>query len=271
MSLKLKDSSKDYDYEEKDLVSALRSIGIKRGDIVFSHVGMGMLGIPKEGLDQDIISDLIYRAFMEVLGSKGTMLVPTYTYSFCRGETFDVRNSPSTVGYFTEKFRKRPGVRRSLEPIFSVAGIGPKTEALFRDIPMACFGQDCIYERLVKAGTYICNVGVGFRYATFVHYAEQTAGVPYRFMKTFKGKIIDYEGNETETEIEYYVRNAVDDETTFPNLRRLEKDVRRKGLCRSSLVGRGEITCIRCSDLLRLCIEGIKRDPWYLAEGQKKG
>ena len=265
-----KQEYRGYDYNREELVSAIEAVGIKRGDIVFSHVSMGMLGIPKEGLDQDNISDLIYSAYRQVLGPHGTMLVPTYSYSFCRGEIFDAKNTPSTVGYFTEKFRKRQGAKRSLEPIFSVAGIGPHVEELFKDLPGESFGKGCIYDRLVKAQACICNIGVGFRYATFVHYAEQTAGVPYRHMKRFSGDIIDHEGKKRHEEIDYYVRNEVDDQKTFPDLSRLEKDAREKGLCRSAEVGRGEVTCIKCPDLLKLCLEGIKRDPWYLAHGPKE-
>lgn len=257
----------EYHYDKEELKAALGEAGICRGDIVFSHVGMGFLGYPKEGKCLDSMFTIISSAFLEVLGKEGTMLVPTYTYSFCNGEAFDVRNSPSTVGEFTERFRKLPQAKRSIEPIFSVAGTGPKTEELFANLPMECFGPDCIYDRLVKADAAICNVGVGFRYATFVHYVEQLVGVPYRFKKTFTGDIIN--GNEIRKNVSivYYVRTTMDDRTTFPDLRRLEKEARELGCCRSAAVGKGEVTRIKCKDLLDLCVKGIKSDPWYLARG----
>jgi aspartate/methionine/tyrosine aminotransferase/aminoglycoside N3'-acetyltransferase len=261
-------SRNDYHYCKEDLVKALIDVGIKKGDIIFSHVGMGFLGYPKEGRDLDTMFDVVYGAFKEVLGKKGTILVPTYSYSFCKNEPFNVRDTPSTVGYFTEKFRKLPEAERSLEPIFSVAGIGPKTKSLIKDLPMISFGPDCIYERLLKNNAYVCNVGVGFRYATFVHYAERSVGIPYRFDKKFKGIIIDKNGKKRNAEIVYYVRNAVDDKTTLADLSRLERDVKEAGVLGSVPVGNGVVTRISCRDLFDFCLKSIKKDPWYLARGK---
>jgi aminoglycoside 3-N-acetyltransferase len=255
-----------YDYTKEDLIHAFHEIGIKKGEIVFTHVGMGFLGYPKEGKTLRKMFKVIYQAFEEVLGKSGTLLVPVYTYSFCNKEPFNVQNSSSTVGYFTEQFRKLPTVVRSVEPIFSVAGKGPAVKKLFKGLPDECFGKDCIYDRLVKAGGYICNVGVGFRYATFVHYAERSSGVSYRYNKVFEGEIVDG-SKEYHKKMTYYVRNAVNDKSTFPDLLRLERDATHFGDLTSTQVGRGRVTRISCKDLLKLCRQGIKKNPWYLARG----
>lgn len=39
---------KGFDYNQEDLLKAICSVGVNRGDIVFSHVGMSRLGSPKE-------------------------------------------------------------------------------------------------------------------------------------------------------------------------------------------------------------------------------
>ena len=195
--------------------------------------------------------------------------MPSYTYSFCRGEPFDIRNSPSTVGHFTEEFRKLPHVLRSRDPNFSVAGFGPMAHDLFRDLPLDSFGRDCIYDRLIRARASICNVGVGFRYATFVHHAEQMAGVPYRFRKIFSGTIVDGE-RTAQADSVYYVRSGLNDETTFPDLSRLEKDARESGHLAAKTVGRGVVTNIACCALYDCCIRGIRNNPWFLARGKKE-
>lgn len=261
--------NKGYHYDKEELKTALAEVGVQRGGVVFSHIGMGFLGYPKEGSDLDTMFSVIYNAFREVLGEEGTFLVPVYTYSFCKNEPFNVQNSQSSVGAFTEKFRKLPNVKRSIEPIFSVAGIGPMTEELFKDLPMECFGSDCIYERLVKANASICNIGVGFRYATFVHYVEQTVGVPYRFKKVFAGDIIEND-NRRHAEIVYYVRTGVGNESTFPDLGRLEEDAYRSGYLKSKNIGKGIITNISCRHLYDLCVRGVNKDPWFLARCKNK-
>lgn len=256
----------NYHYNKNDLKKALRAVGVNEGDIIFSHVGMGFLGYPQEGRDMKIMFDVISGAFLEVLGSRGNFIVPTYTYSFCRGEVFDPTDSPSTVGFFTEEFRKKSGVKRTRDPIFSVAGIGPMINELFEDLPADCFGPDCIYDRLKKVGAHICNIGVGFQFATFIHYVEETVGVPYRFKKIFRGQIVDGSNKATKEAI-YYVRNAEDDASTLPDLSRLEKDANISGSLKTAKVGLGFITKINCQNLFDLCVAGIKKDPWYLAKG----
>ncbi|MBU1165643.1 AAC(3) family N-acetyltransferase [Candidatus Micrarchaeota archaeon] len=254
----------NYHYTRDELVGALEEVGLKKGDIVFSHVGMGFLGYPKEGRDIDTIFDVIHGSLREVVGEEGTLIVPTYTYSFCKGEPFDIQNSPSTVGVYTEKFRKLPEAKRSMDPIFSVAGIGPKTEELFKGLPPTCFGEDCIYDRLVKKGGHICNIGVGFRYATFIHHAEKMASVPYRADKDFTGEVIDGKKKHHIT-MTFYARTGVDDTSTYSDLSRLEKEARTRRMCKSKAVGRGEITNISCRDMRDLAIEMIKKQPYYLA------
>jgi len=253
-----------FHYRKTDLIKAIRAAGVRAGDVVFSHVGMGMLGFPGEGSTEESAFNVIYNAFMEVLGPEGTLLIPTYSYSFCKGESFRPSTTPSDVGPFSERFRKLDSVKRSLGPIFSVAGLGPRVDELFRDLPHNCFGDDCIYQRLISIGARICNIGVGFRYATFIHHVEQMVGVPYRFLKLFTG-LIEGDGEPRKEGWLYYVRIWVDN--SWPDLRRLEKKARDTKICQSARVGLGEVTCIDCADLYELARAEVTKDPWFLAKG----
>lgn len=252
------------DYSYSDIVRALKSAGLKKGDTVFTHVGMGMLGYPEEGRSEKIIADMIVRAFFEVLGITGTLIVPAYTYSFCDNQEYNPLLSPSKVGFFTEYFRNLKGVKRSLDPIFSVSAKGPMTEKILADLPHECFGKDCVYDRLIKYNAKLCNIGVGFRYATFVHYAEQMLSVPYRFKKLFCGIVNDKSGSRKEGWI-YNVRILA--ENSYPDLRELEQYAMKKKKILRAPLGRGEVTCVRCSDMYKICEDNIKRDPWFLAKG----
>ena len=44
---------------------------------------------------------------------------------------------------------------------FSVAGLGPQAEQLLTQLPNTSYGNDCLYERLLKAGGKISGIGVG--------------------------------------------------------------------------------------------------------------
>jgi len=249
-------------YNRDQLVLALRQVGIESGDMIFSHIRL--LGSPEEGDSLETACSVMRDAFLEVLGEQGVWLIPTYSYSYCKREVYDPMGTPSDVGPFTNFFRQLAGVYRSLDPIFSVAGIGPGVEEFLADLPCDCFGLDCVYDRLLKRGGKICNVGVGIRIITFIHHVEQMMGVPYRFNKHFVGQTCR-DGVLQDQTWNYNVRILA--ENSIPDLSRLDTLARESGMLKVARVGRGEITCIACSDVWDLCVKGIKETPWFLASG----
>jgi len=255
-----------YGYDQ--LVAALNEVDVGAGDVVFSHVGLGMLGVCREGRTEDAAAQVLSRAFLDVLGPHGTWVVPTYSYSYCEGVVYDPETTIATIGPFPEFFRKLPGARRSLDPIFSVAVVGPRSGELVDDLPHDCFGRDSVYDRLRRLGATLCNVGVGFRYATFVHHVEQLVGVPYRFPKLFTGET--KAGDKLSTETWLYNVRDLGDPAALADLGRLERAAVDRGLVRTARVGRGELTTIGFRELWDVCSENIARDPWFLARGEAR-
>ena len=90
-----------YHYTQEDLENAFISVGLKEGDIVFSHSNIGFFGRPQGGQSVQYVFDLILAALFEVIGKEGTLVVPTFTYSFSKGEIFDLYNTVSECGTFS--------------------------------------------------------------------------------------------------------------------------------------------------------------------------
>jgi aminoglycoside 3-N-acetyltransferase len=256
-----------YEYGTEDLVRALRGAGLRAGDLAISHVGVGMLGLPREDRTAEAAHRSIVDAYTEVLGPSGTWVVPTYSYTLTRaGEVYDPATTPSEVGAFSEHVRSLPGFVRSRDPIFSVVARGPLAGTLLEDLPHDCFGPDSVYGRLLAHGGRIANAGVGFRYATYIHFCERTIGVPYRYDKAFTGPVRDISGDTHDETWTYHVR-ALDDPAGLPDLRRLEALARSCGAVGSAPVGIGEITVVDAGDMLALAREGVAADGWFLARG----
>ena len=92
-----------------DLVEALRASGIKSGDTVFVHSSLTSFGKLAQLKDRNVFLQAHVDALREAVGPTGTILLPTFTYSFCRNEPFDPKSSTSTVGtlkLFTRTFSK---------------------------------------------------------------------------------------------------------------------------------------------------------------------
>ncbi len=69
-------------YSDKDLIDAFYQLGIKRGDILCVHTELFNFGIPL--LFRNEFLQTILDCFFEVIGKEGTLIMPTFTYSFCK-------------------------------------------------------------------------------------------------------------------------------------------------------------------------------------------
>jgi aminoglycoside N3'-acetyltransferase len=173
-----------------DIVRALREAGLKPGDIVNVHCRLFTIGrlldTPAEQIPETYL-----RAFREVIGDQGTIVVPTGTTSFGRfGTPFVLEQSPSEFGVFSEHIRKSPGAVRSLHPIMSLTALGQDAEALANDHPRWNVGHDTIWDRMLQKGGKIVTVGIPPRNClTFVHHPESLACVPYMYNKILRGEV----------------------------------------------------------------------------------
>jgi aminopeptidase-like protein/aminoglycoside N3'-acetyltransferase len=263
-------SPRGTNYSRADLVNGLRLTGLGLGDVVFFQVSHRILGLAEGGTSEKELCELLYSAMRKVIGPEGTMLLPAFSFSFPRNEEFDTQTTPSIQGgwssslEFLEYFRRLPWVVRSADPIHSVAGLGPQAEKLLTRLPNTSFGDDCLYERLVKSDGKICGIGVGLAEAPFLHYVEETVGVPFRYRKLFTG-IIGQDGQRSK---QGWVSNVpIQASNGLPDGTRMEKIARAEGRCRVAEVGMGEVVSIGCRSFHELISREIARDPWITARG----
>src|SRR5450432_4197828 len=230
-----------------DLVRALRSTGLTPGDTVYFQVCSETLG-PAQGADGErALAALLYSALREAVGDHGTVVAPTYTFSFCRQEVFDPDATPTVPGLwntftaFPEFVRKLQGAVRSRDPIFSNAAVGPRAKELLGSVPAVCLGEDSVHARLRRVGGKICILVVGLYEAIFRHYVESISRVPWRFDKLFTGKIREH-GVERKEGWLYNVRIGAPNGN--PAGEALEALARRTGVCRTAPVGSGELVTV---------------------------
>ncbi len=254
-----------FHYSRSDLLGAIRAVGIGEGDIVSLQVSLGRLGMPRDvSPDYQALSELVIESFLDVLGPQGTLVVPTYSYSIGRGQLFEVETTCSVIGEFTEVFRKRNGVIRSRDPMLSSAGIGPASHRVLRTISQSCYGEGSTFHRLHEAGAKICTLGISLYFATFRHYIEEMAGVPFRFVKRFTGTVREGGQDSLETWT-YFAAPYV--ENSQPNGIALERLVRSAGLLAIAPVGRGEVMAINASQFFEFGCMALRQNPWLTAKG----
>lgn len=177
---------------ETDITDALRGLGIEPTDTLYVHSSLASaVRVAGEGASEKTATVI---AGLDGAVPDGRVIMPTFTYSFTRGEDFDVEGTPSTVGQLTEHFRLLPGARRIPDPIFSSAVRGPLEggwEQLLEVGDVDCFGAGSVFDYLRAVDAKLVFFGIGFKYCTYVHHVEWRLGVPYRYSKDFSGRITD--------------------------------------------------------------------------------
>ena len=61
-------------FNKENFIVALRKLGLKRGDNVFSHGNIGFFGYPEETENRNEISRIILNSFLNVIGDKEHLL-----------------------------------------------------------------------------------------------------------------------------------------------------------------------------------------------------
>jgi aminoglycoside 3-N-acetyltransferase len=252
---------KGYQYTYDDIVKTLKGLGISKGDSVFIHSNLTFFGMLDEANSAEEINEAFYRAFCEVIGDEGTIIVPTFSYSFCKNEKYDLLNSKSDCGMFTEYIRKLDGAMRSYDANFSVAAIGNLANEYTENAATHSFGKDSFWERFKgKKGKIVCmNFHKG---STFIHFIEKSLNVPYRYDKNFYGDIILNDKIIENQMFTHFVR-ALDKPEDFPTCDRMNEVCRATNKLKEAQLGRGDIIVYDASELFCTMQEILKVRPRF--------
>ncbi len=243
-----------------DIFEALCYANIEKGDIIFVHSDVSVFGKLGNIRDRDKFLGMILNAFKEAVGPEGTIIMPTFTYSFTKGETYCPETTPSTVGVLTEFFRKQNGVARTIHPIFSAAVWGKEKAYFTEGLSKDSFDDDSIFGKLRKKEGKLVFFGVDFHAMTFLHHIEQKHGVPYRYMKSFTGriKVGDKEYEDTYT---YYVRYL--DKNVITDASRFERYMLGRGVLKEVKLGYSAVKVARSNDIFDIGYELLNKDIFF--------
>jgi aminoglycoside 3-N-acetyltransferase len=241
----------------QDVATHFCEFGVVEGDTIFLHCdALGTLDLLGETFTQK--ADTLFDGILDLLGPKGTLVLPTFTYSATKGNNFNVQETKSEVGLLTEYFRKRPGVKRSSNPIFSVAAIGQKAIDFELSSVYDCFGQNTCFDILYNQNGWIFTLGCSFDRVTFIHYVDQTFGVDHRFFKHFTANVIN-DNILTSFQIRYLVRDLT--RKTSTKLDALKNRLIYNGKLQITELGRPLLIGVHAQDFFQCALDMIKEKP----------
>lgn len=204
---------------------------IARGDIVYVVSDVLALSVKarenKERMDLNRLIDSI----LNKVGPEGTVLIPTFNWDFCKGETFDIRKTVSRTGALGNAALKRADFKRSKHPLYSFMIWGKDRELLTEMDPKDAFGADSVFGYLHRNKAKALVIGLPtLSGLTFIHYVEQMVGVPYRYSKDFTAGYVDANGSESQKTYSMYVRDLDMDPRHIDGFRPLGDILEYKGI-----------------------------------------
>lgn len=178
-------------YSYEDILSSYAAVGVERGRIIYVTGNFGRLGEYQES-GKNLLLNAHLSALRELLGASGTLVVPTHTFSLCNTDNvFDLENTKSETGPFTDLVRRQPGAVRQLHPYSSVTALGYNAAKICQNTSRHVYGGNSPFQRMVDNDALFISVGQNLeRTIALIHHIEFIMGVPYRYVKEFVHRCI---------------------------------------------------------------------------------
>lgn len=180
--------NKYYDYN--DILKAFNKIRLKKGDIVYITGHLAYFGILKFNKINNT-PELFYKALVSCIGKSGTICFPTHSFSLCTSKKiFDVKNTRSESGTFTDFLRKKKNSIRQIHPFSSTCAIGKYAKYICKNNSQHVYGPFSPFKKMIKLNAKFISLGMNINEnCSQVHQAELDMNVPYRYTKEFNQKI----------------------------------------------------------------------------------
>lgn len=170
--------------------------GLNKGDNIWlsSEIIKLVLSLKKRQIRFD--GNELINAFQSAVGEEGTILIPTFSFDFSNKKYYDILNTKGSTGALGNLALQRKDFKRTRHPMHSFMVWGKDKELLASMDNKNSFGFDSPFGYCV--GNHVKQVVLGTDYVhavTFIHYAEVSCNVPYRFAKSFTGEYVTETGD----------------------------------------------------------------------------
>ena len=235
-----------------DLIAGFREVGLKPGDVVLTHSAMRTFGQIDGG------ADTVIDALLEVIGSRGTLVVPTFTFAHEAEDDpiIDPASDPAEMGIITEITRKRPDAFRSTAYRHSFAAIGRRATVITNvDPTLPVFDLRSSFGVMLSLNTHVLLLGVTYSSSTSHHFAEMICEVPNRHTIPLTVKVRQDNGVVTEQRMTDYQPKSEGGSyygSRGPDFNRLGLMLENQGSVDKTFIGNAAIRCFPMRALIDL-------------------
>jgi aminoglycoside 3-N-acetyltransferase len=243
-----------------ELLDGFGQLAFKAGDVILVHSAMRTVGQIDGG------ADAVIDALLELVGPRGTLVVPTYTFAH-EAEAdpiIDPANDKAEMGIITETARRRSDARRSTAFRHSFAAIGPRAEVITATDPALCaFDPRSTFGVMLALNTQVILLGVTYTSSTSHHFAEYMSEVPYRQTIPKQVKVRLPDGSVVPQAMTDYQPKSSGGSyygTRSPDFNRLGMMLEKQGSVSKTFVGNAAVRKFPMRDLIDLTTVEAARD-----------
>ncbi len=165
--------------ELDDIITDLKNMGLKQGDILLVHSSLKKIGFVKGG------PKTVIDAMIKLLGPEGTLVIPTFPlhktmYELCTMDKyiFDYKTTPTGLGAIPAEFLKYEGIYRSIHPTHSISAIGRYAKQITETHHLGnkTYGENSPWAKVIELGGKILGIGIDLAWTTQYHHVEDIMG-----------------------------------------------------------------------------------------------
>jgi aminoglycoside N3'-acetyltransferase len=223
------------------------------------HTDICSIGILDKIKNHNEMADDYMQLLCQAVGD-GTLLFPTFNYTFTKTHLYRVKSDPCQVGALNEYIRMKYPSQRTLTPIFNFVILN-NNQKFSLGICKNPFEKDSIFGQMVKKSSWIAFFGASFNSNTFIHHLEEIQKISYRYIKIFNG-IVETDDASYSISLEYRVRPQIEEAVEYDFIR-LENDLIESGLLFQHNIGSGRIAMFRSDLVFQFWQKKLKEDEQY--------
>lgn len=260
--------SRIYAYDATQLNAKLRELGIREGDAILMQSSFDDLnGFSGEAVE-------VIDCVLDILGPSGHLFMVSMPYSGAardylrEAKPFDVRRTPSQMGFLSELFRRRKGVVRSANPMHPVLAWGPRAEWIVEgheELAHSC-GENSPFEKMLELDTKAFLFDVDLDVLTFAHYLEhvlrETAPAPVYTEEPIETEIVDRTGTRRRIAVFPFAPEAM----KLRNFGVLYDEVLARKLVREARIGNTDLRLVKLRDVLACGTDLVRRGRHIFAQ-----
>ena len=173
-----------------------KELHIKKGDKLFVTSDIKELLYKAYENNDDTDLNVLIDGIIDIIGEEGSLVFPTFNWSFCGGKTFDYKKTPCKTGSLGTLALKRDDFKRTKHPIYSFAVWGKGKDEMCAMENKSSFGFDSPFTYLTNNHYKNLFIDKDLEHSfVYVHYVEEQCGIQYRYIKDFYADYIDEDGN----------------------------------------------------------------------------